>query len=230
MICPTCGSHLNDDLKFCTQCGTPLTNAAPATPYAPVDDNPTELFTETPAYEPSVAQADVYQPNTAPVADVYQPGVAQAPYEAAPAYEPAPAYNATTAYDAPAQYGQDYATFNSAPVEPVEEKKGGKLGLIFGIISLVFGVISPICCCCGLVGAIFGIVLSLIAVVTGIVGIIKSKNGSKAGKIMAIIGLIFGALVLVASIGYLIFLLVAGAGAAMTMGGASMFDEFSYMF
>ena len=226
MICPTCGSHLNDNLKFCTQCGTPLTNAAPATPYAPVDDNPTELFTETPAYEPAAPQADVYQPNTAPQADVYQPDVAQAPYEAAPAYEPAPAYDTTPAYDAPAQYGQDYATFDSAPVEPVEEKKGGKLGLIFGIISLVFGVISPLCCCCGVIGAIFGIVLSLVSVATGIVGLITSKNGGKAGKIMAIIGLILGALVLLGSIVYLVILLVAGAG-AMGMG---MLEEFSYMF
>ncbi len=216
MICPTCGSHLNDDLNFCTQCGTPLANTTDDAAYAPVDDNPTELFTETPAYTPA-PQAEVYQPDAAPTYDAPA-------YEAAPAYD-APAYDAAPVYDAPAQYG-NYDSFDSAAAEPVEKKKSGTLGLVFGIISLVLGVLCPMCCCCGLIGAIIGIVVSLIAVVARIVGLIVSKDGSKVGKILSIIGLILGAIVLICSIGYFIFLLI-GVGGAMSMG---LLEEFSYMY
>ena len=109
MICPTCGSQLNDDLKFCTQCGTPLADAAPATAYAPVEDNPTELFSEQPA-------APAY--DAAPV------------YGAAPAYDAAPAYSAAPSYDTAPSYG-------AAPVANDPGAGLGKTSKILGIVGII---------------------------------------------------------------------------------------------
>lgn len=210
MICPICGTHLNDDLKFCTQCGTPLSNAAPS--YAPVDDNPTELFNEA----PTGYQADVYQPNV-PQADVYQPGVVQTPsYEATPSYDVAPAY------DAPAQYGQDYATYE-APSLDAEEKKDGKLGLIFGIISLVLAILVPLICCCTIVGTIISLFIAIASIVLGAIGIkFSKKSDDKVGLILSIIGLILGCLTALLPLGYLIYLIVVfciyGAAVGGTVG------------
>ena len=49
MFCPSCGSEIGEGLKFCTQCGTPLENAAPAAPVEP------EFTAEAPAYEAAPA-------------------------------------------------------------------------------------------------------------------------------------------------------------------------------
>ena len=77
MTCPTCGAQLNDGLKFCTQCGTPLQVAE-----APVVETPAY---EAPAYEAPAQAAPVYE---------------------APTYESAPAYEAPAATDPGAGLGK----------------------------------------------------------------------------------------------------------------------------
>ena len=59
MTCPTCGAQLNEGLKFCTQCGTPLQVAEAPVAEAPVVETPAY---EAPAYEaPAYEAAPVYE-------------------------------------------------------------------------------------------------------------------------------------------------------------------------
>ena len=92
MTCPTCGAQLNEGLKFCTQCGTPLQVAE-----APVAEAP---VVETPAYEAPAYEAPAYE-----AAPVYE-----APAQAAPVYETptqaAPVYEAPAATDPGAGLGK----------------------------------------------------------------------------------------------------------------------------
>lgn len=76
MTCPTCGAQLNEGLKFCTQCGTPLQVAE-----APVAEAP---VVETPAYEAPAYEAPAYE-----AAPVYEASAQAAPvYEAPAATDP----------------------------------------------------------------------------------------------------------------------------------------------
>lgn len=109
MICPTCGAQIDDNATFCTQCGSPVQNNT--TPeYAPMEDHPTELFEETPAYE--------------------------APAYETPAYE-APAYDATPVYNAePYSYSGSEAP---AQDPGAGLGKASKILGIFGIITSCCG-------------------------------------------------------------------------------------------
>ena len=40
MKCPTCGTELSEDIKFCTFCGTAMAAAAPVPPAPPVSATP----------------------------------------------------------------------------------------------------------------------------------------------------------------------------------------------
>ena len=40
MKCPTCGTELSEDIKFCTFCGTAMAAAAPVPPTPPVSATP----------------------------------------------------------------------------------------------------------------------------------------------------------------------------------------------
>ena len=55
MICSNCGSPISDDAKFCTSCGTPVTEQpAPEAPVpeAPVYEAPSQPAPETPVQQP----------------------------------------------------------------------------------------------------------------------------------------------------------------------------------
>ena len=124
MTCPTCGAQLNEGLKFCTQCGTPLQVAE-----APVAEAP---VVETPAYE-----APAYE----------------APAQAAPAYE-APAYEAAPVYEAPAQAAPVYeapaATDPGAGLGKTSKILGiigivtscCGFGSILAIVALILGIVG----------------------------------------------------------------------------------------
>ena len=109
MICPTCGAQIDDNATFCTQCGSPVQNNT--TPeYAPMEDHPTELFEETPAYEAPAYETPAYD---------------------APAYD-APAYDATPVNNA--------ETYSYSGSEAPAQDPGaglGKASKILGIIGLV---------------------------------------------------------------------------------------------
>ncbi len=171
MICPTCGSELNEGLKFCTQCGTPIETEAPVEPVAEV--NTAEVIEEAPAFEADAsAEAPVLE------ADVYSPEFAQEPvfdgnYESVPPYEATP------------------EAFNQIPEATIEpEKPEDKKPLIFGIIAVVAGALSLVFSCCGIYATCFSIPLSVVAIVMGILGIIFSKKANnKTAFILSIVGL-----------------------------------------
>ncbi len=115
MICPTCGAQLNDGLKFCTQCGTPLQVAE-----APVVETP---VVETPVYEAPVQETPVYE-----AAPVYE----------APTYESAPAYEAPAATDPGAGLGK---TSKILGIIGIVTSCCG-FGSILAIVALILGIIG----------------------------------------------------------------------------------------
>ena len=82
--CPYCGSELNDDARFCVECGKPLPTEAPAE--APVVE-------EAPAVEPVVEEAPAMEPMEAPAEVPVEPVIvpAAAPVVAAAAAVEEPA-------------------------------------------------------------------------------------------------------------------------------------------
>lgn len=73
--CPFCGSRLNDDAKFCIECGKPIPEDVPVVAEAPVEEpveTPVEAVAE-PAAEPVIA---------APMPAAEAPAVPEAPAEA----------------------------------------------------------------------------------------------------------------------------------------------------
>lgn len=168
MICPVCGAQIEENVAFCTQCGSPVQNNA--TPeFASMEDHPTELFSEeTPAYD------------TAPVYET--PAYDAAPVYEAPAYDAAPSYDAVP--EAPA-YSDPY-TYSDADVPASDPGAGlGKVSKILGIVGLLL--------MCASVGA----PLSITALILGCIGLKKSKEAgfenksAKIGRALGIVGIIF---------------------------------------
>ena len=61
MICPNCGSELNDGAKFCVECGTPVTEAPINS--APVSEGPSKVLSEEiPKEEASMAETPIEAP------------------------------------------------------------------------------------------------------------------------------------------------------------------------
>lgn len=125
MICPTCGAQLNDGLKFCTQCGTPLQVAE-----APVVETP---VVETPVYEAPAYEAPAYE---APVQET--PVYEAAPVYEAPTYESAPAYEAPAANDPGAGLGK---TSKILGIIGIVTSCCG-FGSILAIVALILGIIG----------------------------------------------------------------------------------------
>lgn len=82
-LCPFCGSELNDDAKFCGECGKPLPEEAPAVTEAPAEPESQEPAPEEPAApaEPVIAPAEPVIVPAAPVAEPVQdmPVITQMP-------------------------------------------------------------------------------------------------------------------------------------------------------
>ena len=118
MTCPTCGAQLNEGLKFCTQCGTPLQVAE-----APVAEAP---VVETPAYEAPAYEAPAYE----------------APAQAAPVYETptqaAPVYEAPAATDPGAGLGK---TSKILGIIGIVTSCCG-FGSILAIVALILGIVG----------------------------------------------------------------------------------------
>lgn len=176
MFCNTCGAQLEDGVAFCTQCGAPVENVEmPA--YAPMDDHPTELFTEE------------------PVAPAYE---ATPAYEA-PAYEAAPAYD-TPAYDAaPAYVAPETAEAPAGDVSPKSRTTTLILSILLGSLGinrLYLGakggvsrlIMSIVAYICYIIGCfvwpllLVAIPLFIIPMVGGIKDIIRSAKGTMVDK------------------------------------------------
>lgn len=218
MFCPNCGSQLNDGLKFCTQCGTPLADVAPADEAATAYEAP--AYEAAPAYDaPAYEAAPAYDAPVYEAAPAYDAPAYDAPaYEAAPVYD-APAYDAAPVYDAPA-YNQAPPMYNQYQTPPAyqptyvgysqnaAEPQKRNPGKVCGILSLIFSII----CYPFMIAYGSGIPFWIAALILGIVGSSLSKrngfkNGmAKAGILITLIPLIvFVAAVIVAACVMLVF-------------------------
>lgn len=170
MICPTCGAQIEDNVAFCTQCGTPI-QSDPTPAYAPMEDHPTELFSEEPAaYEAPAYEAPAYE----------------APAYEAPAYE-APAYDTAPAYEAAEPYS--YSGVQAPAQDPGAGL--GKASKILGIIGLVL--------MCGYAGAplsITALILGCIGLKKSKNAGFENKS-AKTGRTLGIIGVIFIPIVII---------------------------------
>jgi hypothetical protein len=79
-----------------------------------------------------------------------------------------------------------------------QQNKKEDPALVFGILSLVFGTVFPI---------------GLLAVIMGVIGIVKSKAENTTGRILSIIGTVWGAIVMVLQVIAIVIL-------AAVLGGA----------
>ena len=198
MLCPSCGSLINDNSYFCEQCGAAVNTDQPSTATNTPEYQPVENY--APAYDAPAYDAPAYE--AAPVYDAPA-------YDAAPVYD-APAYNQAppmyNQYQTPPAYQPTYVGYSQNAAEP-QKRNPGK---VCGILSLIFSIISyPLLIAYGL-----GIYFWIAALILGIVGSSVSKrrgfkNGmAMAGILIAVIpvvallafGLLFGAFALVMAI------------------------------
>lgn len=213
MKCINCGEELSEGMLFCTSCGTKVEN---------VQEN----------VEPTNSSADFQQPT---FSENEGQTVVQNDSVQIPATEPAPApqnfgtqqYQQPAPQPMPAQpvqpQGAAYGTtppVQAAPVSPKPVDPGKNLGMasmILGGVSLFFSVILGFL-------TFFFIPVNLVALGCGIAGVItgmKSKKASiesgnvqsgvaKGGFICSIVGLIFGAILTILGVGF-ILLFILGA-------------------
>lgn len=183
MFCTNCGSQFEDGNAFCPNCGTkvesvaqPVADAAPVA--TPVEAAPVVAAPIAAAPAPAPAPVDPYQPAPAP---------APAPAPVQPVYQPAPVSPV---------YGQQpiapqvpaYAT----PVTPIattsDNPGAATAALILGIVAIIcpwFVYTSPASIICGAIG-----MAKASAFVNSNGGYHNGK--SRTGKILSLIGLIFG--------------------------------------
>jgi len=121
MVCPSCGSQIAGQGKFCATCGAKLPEAAPApAPVAP------------PAWSQAAPPPPPAQPPAAPFGDPRYPAAGQFPAQySAPQY-PAPQYGAPQ-YGAP-QWGAPAA---ARPAMASAMPIGGVLALAGGAVAIV---------------------------------------------------------------------------------------------
>ena len=100
------------------------------------------------------------------------------------------------------------------PVEdqPLPGKALGIVSLVLAVIALVGGTILN--CLCGLLGSIPFFIMAVVAVVLGIVATVKAKSVGKK-NVFAIVGIIVGAVALVALVVGSIINAVVGALSAL---------------
>ena len=185
MFCTNCGSQFEEGNAFCPNCGTkvesvaqPVAAAVPvaapveAAPVqaAPVEAAPVQAIPAAPA--PAPAPVDPYQP--AP-ASAPAPAPVQPVYQAAPVQ---PVYSQAPAYATPV-----------TPVATASDNPGAATAaLILGIVAIVcpwFVYTAPASIVCGAIG-----MAKASKFVNSNGGFHNGK--SRTGKILSLVGLIFG--------------------------------------
>ena len=183
MFCTNCGSQFDEGNAFCPNCGSkvesvaePVAAAVPVA--APVEAAPVQAVPAAPAPAPAPAPVDPYQPAPAP---------APAPAPVQPVYQAPPV---TPVYGQPpvSPVAPAYAT----PVTPVATQSDNPglatAALILGIVAIVcpwFVYTSPASIICGAIG-----LAKARAFVNSNGGYHNGK--SRTGKILSLVGLIFG--------------------------------------
>jgi len=185
MFCTNCGSQFEEGNAFCPNCGTkvesvaqPVAEAVPAATAveaapvqaAPVEAAPVQAIPVAPA--PAPAPVDPYQPAPAPAP---APAPVQPVYQAAPVQ---PVYSQAPAY--------------ATPVTPVA---GGSDNPGAATAALILGIVAIVCP--------WFVYTAPASIVCGAIGMAKASkyvnsnggyhNGkSRTGKILSLVGLIFG--------------------------------------
>lgn len=175
MYCESCGTFVPDGQSFCSNCGTPVAQAAPA----PVAAAPQPMVQPQPA-QPAYQQPAYQQP---------QPQYQQPQYQQ-PQYQ-APTYQQPVAVAQPMYAQPVYAQPVLVAQQPAPAKRGNGMataGLVFGILTFVFCFIPSLYYGFGLLGLIFSIV-----------GLVKKNAPGKgkaiAGLILAVLGVIAGIII-----------------------------------
>ena len=177
MYCESCGTFVPDGQSFCSNCGTPVAQAAPA----PVAAAPAPQ----PMVQPQPAQPAYQQPAYQQPQPQYQQPQYQQPQYQAPTYQQ-PVAVAQPMYAQPV-----YAQPVLVAQQPAPAKRGNGMataGLVFGILTFVFCFIPSLYYGFGLLGLIFSIV-----------GLVKKNAPGKgkaiAGLILAVLGVIAGIII-----------------------------------
>ena len=203
MKCLACGAELPEGTIFCTSCGTKLEPVQDAFKQ-PAADNFSQPDFQQPAAD-NFSQPDFQQPSADNFSQTSYDQPAPAPYAAAPQSDPYGAVPQSAPY--------------SAPVKPAVVDPGKNLGiasLILGIISVVFTVILGFL-------SFFFIPTNLVSIGCGIAGIVTGSKAKKAceaagvtpsgmakgGFICSAIGLVLGALLTVAIVGFFLIILLS---------------------
>lgn len=207
--CPNCNqSHIDDDLSFCTGCGTPLPSVSQqGTDYdpmktavlpAPPDTNPPSPFgsTNPPQGQPFTEQPTVNRPFAEPPQQQGWQSGQQDPFQPQPLFNSQPP-PATPLYP----YGQPSQPEWTPPPPPVQSWGGNPNNpnmaytaqpqQTMALVSLIAGVFSvTIGFCCSM-----GVLTSPVAIVTGIIALVQIKNNptQNTGKGLAIGGIALGA-------------------------------------
>ena len=185
MFCTNCGSQFEEGNAFCPNCGTKVESfAQPVAAAAPVAAAVEAAPVQAAPVEAAPVQAIPAAPAPAP-ADPYQPAPAPAP---APAPVPVqPVYPA-----APVQPVYSQAPAYATPVTPVatpsENPGAATAALILGIVAIVcpwFVYTAPASIVCGAIG-----MAKASKFVNSNGGFHNGK--SRTGKILSLVGLIFG--------------------------------------
>lgn len=208
--CPNCHqSHIDDDLSFCTACGTPLPsvsqrgadydpmktavlpNAPDTNPPSPFGTNPPQHgqpFSEQPKQQPLSEQPTVNRPFAEPPPHGWQSDP-QTPFQ--PLFAQPPSVQ---------NYGQSSQPDWSPPPPPVQgwgnnpnaanlaysqapQQTMAMVSLITGVFSVTLGF------CCSM-----GLLTGPVAIVTGIIALVQIKNNPKlyTGKGLAFGGIATG--------------------------------------
>ncbi len=126
-------------------------------------------------------------------------------------------FNQNFENQAPVEPIYDSVPQGDIPPVPAQEVKNETNGMAIG--SLVTGILSVTCCC----GNPIGIILSIVAIVLGAI----SKKQQKENNTMALIGIILGAVGIVAGIVLPILSLVLGTSAGILSGIANAVNSSS---
>lgn len=122
--CVNCGASIKDDAKFCTECGTPISqNDSPVTPADSAVTEPTapELASANPAME----QAPMGQDSFA------NPAMGQAPM-------------GQDSFTNPAMEQAQYNAFQQAPPKKKKLGTGALIGIICGVVAIIIAIIVVI--------------------------------------------------------------------------------------
>lgn len=211
--CSNCGqTHIDDDLSFCTACGTPLPSMSQSgadydpmktavLPQAP-DTNPPSPFSTNPPQEGQQRQPFSEQPKQQPFSE--QPTVNRPFAEPPPqGWQSNPQTPFQPLFSQPPSvqnYGQSSQPDWSPPPPPVQNWGGSPNAAnlayaqapqqTMALVSLIAGVFSvTLGFCCSM-----GVLTSPVAIVTGIIALVQIKNNPNlnTGKGMAIGGIALG--------------------------------------